>query len=574
MQENRINEFELCEHLVLLKNISEQYPEGRLFCSDIEKVLKQITSSLFRVAVIGEFKRGKSSLLNALLGTSVLPTDVLPTTSTLNKIVYSNKKEITIVYKNGECVDKNISDLLQYGTKLSENSEINAETIQEIIVHYPSVFCKNNIELIDTPGLNDDERMTEITLRVLKDIDTAIVVISAKMPLSLTEQNLIVRLLECEEIHDITFVITFIDAVSSRKSEQDRMIEYIKSRISNEVMENANKRYAITSNDKFINKANRVLSNPRVFAVSSTLAMEGFIKDSEELLEESRFPDFKRELTTILTVQQEMMIYYKTSEILTQVENNISLWYEGLLKLKAKEINELNGKRTFAEQFFKNLRGQLERELVEVDNITIETVRQIDPEKNGVYRIFINNLCTLTEDILSAETVKQMIEKSRIEAKKCVNDISEQIKNKILTTVKSVTENYKLKLENFFQDYNFKISISEINAHEFPRFCIDSIQLYPINADLSTYDVMPFLKESIQREYNSYICSLDSYLRNWIKDILLHNENNLKYKSDILSFIEASLSNVKDEIIAAQTNYKLHTETISEIKNNSLYNKN
>lgn len=574
MQKNRINEFELCEQLVLLKNISEQYPEGRLFCSDIEKVLKQITSSLFRVAVIGEFKRGKSSLLNALLGTSVLPTDVLPTTSTLNRIVYSNKKEITIVYKNGECVDKNISDLLQYGTKLSDNSEINAESIQEIIVHYPSVFCKNNIELIDTPGLNDDERMTEITLRVLKDIDTAIVVISAKMPLSLTEQNLIVRLLECEEIHDITFVITFIDAVSNRKSEQDRMIEYIRNRISNEVMENANRRYAVTCDDKFINKANRILSNPRVFAVSSTLAMEGFIKDSEELLEESRFPDFKRELTTILTVQQEMMIYYKTSEILTRVENSISSWYDGLLKLKAKEVNELNGKRTFAEQFFNNLRGQLECELVNVDNVATEIVNQSNLEQLGIYRIFINNLCTLSNDILSAEAVKQMIEKGRIEAKKCINDFSEQIKNKIFTSIKCVTESYKQKLETFFQDYNFKINVPEINTDDFPQFCIDSVHLYPINADLSTYDVMPFLRESIQREFNSYIRSLDSYIRNWIKNILLHNENNEKYKSDIFSYIEASLSNVRDEMIAAQTNYKLHTETICEIKNNSLYNDN
>ena len=217
-------EFRSHERLVLLRSIAEQYTEGKKYRPTMETVLEQITSRCYRVAVIGEFKRGKSSLLNALLGTEILPTDILPTTGTVSRIVYGATQEMTICYKDGTKEQRDLSELQHYGTKLEEDAEGRLQKIREILVQYPSVFCKDGIELIDTPGLNDDEHMTETTLGVLKDIDAAIVVISAKMPLSMTERGLIVRLLSCHEIHDIIFVVTFIDAVSNRRRDQDRMI--------------------------------------------------------------------------------------------------------------------------------------------------------------------------------------------------------------------------------------------------------------------------------------------------------------------------------------------------------------
>ena len=52
----------------------------------IDEILKRMANDNFNVAIVGEFKRGKSTVINALLGKNILPVDVLPTTATLNKI--------------------------------------------------------------------------------------------------------------------------------------------------------------------------------------------------------------------------------------------------------------------------------------------------------------------------------------------------------------------------------------------------------------------------------------------------------------------------------------------------------
>ena len=72
---------------------------------------------------------------------------------------------------------------------------------------------QNNVELIDTPGLNDNESMTETTLNILGQIDTAIVVISATIPVSQSEQRLIFDLIKQTDIYNLAFVVTFIDRV-------------------------------------------------------------------------------------------------------------------------------------------------------------------------------------------------------------------------------------------------------------------------------------------------------------------------------------------------------------------------
>ena len=93
-----MNEFFLHEQLCALENIAKQYPQGMDCSQRIRKTSDQIISQVYRVAVIGEFKRGKSSLINALLGADVLPTDILPMTAAINRVLYGEKKQITIRY--------------------------------------------------------------------------------------------------------------------------------------------------------------------------------------------------------------------------------------------------------------------------------------------------------------------------------------------------------------------------------------------------------------------------------------------------------------------------------------------
>jgi ribosome biogenesis GTPase A len=64
-----------------------------------------IETKRYSVVVVGEFNHGKSSLINALLGAKVLPTDAIPTTATINRITYGQEKKVTISYKDGGVED-------------------------------------------------------------------------------------------------------------------------------------------------------------------------------------------------------------------------------------------------------------------------------------------------------------------------------------------------------------------------------------------------------------------------------------------------------------------------------------
>jgi len=55
----------------------------------------------FNVAVLGQFKRGKSTLINALLGRSLLPTDVAPLTSTITIVEHGKEETARVLYADG-----------------------------------------------------------------------------------------------------------------------------------------------------------------------------------------------------------------------------------------------------------------------------------------------------------------------------------------------------------------------------------------------------------------------------------------------------------------------------------------
>lgn len=145
----------------------------------IRETLEKTAEEHFEVAIVGEFKRGKSTLINAMLGQEVLPADVLPATATLNRVTYSEEPYVQVEYKNGKSERVDINKLEDYVTKLTAESEERAETVKEATVYYDTEFCKNNVDIIDTPGLNDDDQMTNVTLSILPKIDAAVFVISA-----------------------------------------------------------------------------------------------------------------------------------------------------------------------------------------------------------------------------------------------------------------------------------------------------------------------------------------------------------------------------------------------------------
>ena len=97
----------LTENLKSLLGLSEEIASNTANYSNIEETAEEH----FEVAIVGEFKRGKSTLINAMMGQEVLPADVLPATATLNRVTYSEEPYVQVEYKNGKSERVDINKL-------------------------------------------------------------------------------------------------------------------------------------------------------------------------------------------------------------------------------------------------------------------------------------------------------------------------------------------------------------------------------------------------------------------------------------------------------------------------------
>ncbi len=135
------------------------------------------------VVILGQFKAGKSSFINNLLGNELLPTGVLPVTAIITRISYGNEPLAMVTHYNGDEERVNIDSLHEY---ISEKSNPkNEKQVAVVDIFVPEMKNFKPVRLVDTPGLGSVfTHNTEVTNSWLGKIKAAIVVISAAQPLS------------------------------------------------------------------------------------------------------------------------------------------------------------------------------------------------------------------------------------------------------------------------------------------------------------------------------------------------------------------------------------------------------
>ena len=356
-------EFQLYEALHRMVSVFEYAPNDALQTS-MEQGIASIQQNHLQVAIVGEFRRGKSSLINALLGMPILPVDIEPTTATVNRIVYGNKPEAVIHYKNGDAELVSIEDLSKYVTKLTDESASIARNVREAEIRYPTELCRHNIDILDTPGLNDEENMTLVTEQVLQYVDAAIVVIKATMPYSDTECEWVARLIGCENIRHILFAVTCMDLVRPR--ERQRLTAYLLERITQHTLEKVQNLFS--DKPDILQKARRMLESQHILhPVSSLMALESFENGDYDQLEESGLPAFKKQLVTILCAQRQLSSIRHAN----QMAEKIQTWFSQHAPQNAPMELEAQKQRFLTaddrqKQYFQQRSAQMEQALSQI----------------------------------------------------------------------------------------------------------------------------------------------------------------------------------------------------------------
>jgi ribosome biogenesis GTPase A len=197
-----------------------------------EQLMAKLAEDRFTIAVLGQFKRGKSSLLNAIIGRDLLPTGILPLTSVIT-VVRFGASERLVIYRKGlqfpAC--DSIAALAEYVTE--KHNPANRKGIEMVVIELPLPFLRRGLEFVDTPGIASAIKAnTETAYSFLPRCDAVLFVTSVDSPLSEAELNLLRSIRQF--VRKIFFILNKIDLLSN-EDDIVQVKEFVKSRLCSEI---------------------------------------------------------------------------------------------------------------------------------------------------------------------------------------------------------------------------------------------------------------------------------------------------------------------------------------------------
>jgi GTP-binding protein EngB required for normal cell division len=176
------------------------------------------------VAVLGQFKAGKSSFLNALIGTPIVPVDVLPSTAVVTRIGYGQRERVIVRGFAGDPFEIPPARLAEFVTE--RGNPANEKRVAVVDVEHPSLATFEGVRFVDTPGLGSIfAHNTRVSKEWMPRIGAALVAVSVNHPLS--EDDLL--LLNDVSLHtpEAVLLLTKADLVSGE--ELASVIEFTRS---------------------------------------------------------------------------------------------------------------------------------------------------------------------------------------------------------------------------------------------------------------------------------------------------------------------------------------------------------
>jgi len=208
------------DSLLRIAALAEEFNDNQIR-DDARSAAERIAEGRFYVACVGQFKRGKSTLLNALIGESVLPSGVIPVTAVPTILRFGEHHQARVRLRSGGWTDIGLCEIEKYVSE-AHNPE-NRKGVSALEVFLPSPLLREGMCFVDTPGLGSVfAGNTSVTHAFLPHIDAAIVVIGADPPIAGEELALVESV--AREVPDILFVLNKADRVTEQ--ERNAAIEF------------------------------------------------------------------------------------------------------------------------------------------------------------------------------------------------------------------------------------------------------------------------------------------------------------------------------------------------------------
>ncbi|AUX28577.1 MULTISPECIES: dynamin family protein [Sorangium] len=211
-------------------------------------LVKKLEADRFHLVVVGEFNHGKTTFVNALLGASILPVGVTPTTAVIHHLEYAAEPRAEVVYASGERAGLPFEDVRAFTVGGERSSS--AGEVKFLEVGYPAELLRERVVLVDTPGVNDlSLQRADITYSYIPRSDAVLFLIDAGQPLKESERVFLQDKLLGQSRDKILFVVTKRDIWSH--DEEAEALAYIRGELG------------------------KLVKSPVVFPISSERELEG-----------------------------------------------------------------------------------------------------------------------------------------------------------------------------------------------------------------------------------------------------------------------------------------------------------
>lgn len=281
-----------------------------------EELREKIEKNTFNLVVVGQFKRGKTSLINALLGADILPVAVVPLTSIVTIMTYGEALRIKVYFNDGRVTEIKPESLPEYVTE--KGNPKNIKDVSEVIITYPSPYLKDGVRLIDTPGVGSIyQHNTDVAYQYLPKSDAAMFLLSVDQPMSKAELDFLKDVKEYS--NKIFFLLNKADYLNEKDLQES--IDFSKA-VLKEAMG----------------------TDVRIFPVSARLALEGKISDSKDMIQKSRLPEFSEVLNRFLMEEKGKILILSVTNNLLRIVSQAKFELELELKSLTAPLEELKMK--------------------------------------------------------------------------------------------------------------------------------------------------------------------------------------------------------------------------------------
>lgn len=471
--------------------------QGKIFFQKLElkEQLKQFDSlenklqnSTFKVLVMGEFKNGKSTFINALLEKKVLPSAMKPCTAIVTEVCFGEVPQAKLFFRDDidiallpdwlpdnvqAHIQKNkggktpaifidydkLNDYVTIPKEEAGSSEkaaaaSSALPYSKAVIEYPLEICGEGVEIIDSPGLNEDARRTQETKGYLNEADAVIFVLNCKKMCSETEMKQLEELSNLYQYRSIFFICNYFDLIELE--EYDSLDEKEES-ISDIISIGEGKLLEYTD-----------IGKRGLHFVSSRLALRGKEKADLDAWENSHFEKMEEELKRFLGEDQGRL---KLEQPLGRLYN----LFEGkIFQVIEEQLQNLEKDAETIQQKYDALMSDAE-ELEEEKNLLIENMNAhvercqeslLNCSQKFVFDIS-EKIPAWVNNIEPSASLGLLATKGKVDTvvKELVNEVSEVLKaeqqkwqkNTLEPECKQILENFNKSLQEKIQRFKKKL---------------------------------------------------------------------------------------------------------------------